>query len=136
LVATHFTVYVPGARRINGTGAARADDARHHHAVAKWKHFCSWRGVATARYSGHCADLQMGAIRDAGRTERTTMSWADPVIATALAVLAERTATAARTFVAGPSRWNPQDVWLTRVNLRQFDRPRSRDSLPYGESLR
>ena len=43
------------------------------------------------------------------------MSWADPVIATALAVLAERTATTARIFVAAPSGWNSQDVWLTRV---------------------
>ena len=71
--------------------------------------------VATARYSGYCADLQIVAIRDAGRTERTTMSWADPVIATALAVLAERTATAARTFVTAPSAWSRYDVWLTRV---------------------
>jgi hypothetical protein len=78
----------------------------------------------------------MVAILDAVRTERTTMSWADPVIATALAVLAERTATAARTFVTAPSRWNPQDAWLTRVNRRQLERPRLRDSLPYGESLR
>ena len=77
----------------------------------------------------------MVAIRDAGRTERTTMSWADPVIATALAVLAERTATAARTFVTGPSRWNPQDVWLTRVNLRKLDPPRFRDSIPYRKTL-
>jgi len=43
------------------------------------------------------------------------MSWADPVIATALAVLAERTATTARIFVAAPSTWNPRDVWLARV---------------------
>lgn len=64
------------------------------------------------------------------------MSWADPVIATALAVLAERTATAARTFVTAPSRWNPQEVWLTRVNRRQVDRSRFRASLPYGDSLR
>jgi hypothetical protein len=78
----------------------------------------------------------MAAIRDAGRTEYAPMSWADPVIATALAALAERTATAARTFVAAPSRWNPQEVWLTRVNRRQADRPRSRVSLPNGESLR
>lgn len=78
----------------------------------------------------------MLAIRDAVRTERTPMSWADPVIATALAVLAERTATAARTFVTPPSRWNRHDVWLTRVNLRQFDRPRLRESLTYGRTLR
>lgn len=64
------------------------------------------------------------------------MSWADPVIATALAVLAERTVTAARTFGTAPSRWNRQDVWLTRVKLRQFGCTRSRDSLPYGESPR
>jgi len=76
------------------------------------------------------------AIRDAGRTERTTMSWADPVIATALAVLAERTVTAARTFGTAPSRWNRQDVWLTRVKLRQLDAPRPRDSLAYGRTPR
>ena len=64
------------------------------------------------------------------------MSWADPVIATALAVLAERTVTAARTFGTAPSRWNRQDVWLTRVNLRRFDAPRPRDSLSYGKALR
>ena len=64
------------------------------------------------------------------------MSWLDPVIATALAVLAERTATAARTFGTAPSRWNRQDVWLTRVNVRQFGPPRLGDSLPYGKTLR
>ena len=78
----------------------------------------------------------MMAIRDAGRTERTPMSWADPVIATALAVLAERTATAARTFGTAPSGWSRCDFWLTRVNLRQFDPPRLRESLPYGKPLR
>ena len=50
------------------------------------------------------------------------MSWADPVIATALAVLAERAATTAQIFVAAPSGWNSQDVWLTRVKRRS---PRS-----------
>ena len=64
------------------------------------------------------------------------MSWADPVIATAFAVLAERTATAARTFVTSPSRWSPQDVWLRRVKPRQMTRPRLRDSLPDRKSLR
>ena len=43
------------------------------------------------------------------------MSWADPVIATALAALAERTATSARLCVTMPSSWNPHDVWLARV---------------------
>jgi hypothetical protein len=76
------------------------------------------------------------AIRDPRKTEHATMSWADPVMSTALAALAERTATAARTFVTAPSRWNPQEVWLTRLNRRHFDRPRSRESFPYGESLR
>lgn len=78
----------------------------------------------------------MVAIRDAVRTERTTMSWADPVIATALAVVAERTATAARTFVTAPSGWSRCDFWLTRVDLRRYEPPRPRDSLPDGKSLR
>lgn len=78
----------------------------------------------------------MVAIRDAGRTERTKMSWADPVIATALAVLAERTASAARTFGTAPSGWNRNDVWLKRVNPRQFDPSRLRDSFPHGKTLR
>jgi len=43
------------------------------------------------------------------------MSWADTVKATALAVRAERTATAGRLFVATPWSWNPHDVWLTRA---------------------
>ena len=64
------------------------------------------------------------------------MSWADPVIATALAVLAERTATAARTFGTAPSGWNRSDVWMTRVKLREFDPSRLRDSRPYGKTPR
>ena len=74
------------------------------------------------------------------------MSWADPVIATALAVLAERTATTARIFVAAPSGWNSQDVWLTRVHpsraltvhrsLRGASTlPRLSTSLPQGKAL-
>jgi ABC-type transporter Mla maintaining outer membrane lipid asymmetry permease subunit MlaE len=43
------------------------------------------------------------------------MSWADTVIATALAALAERTATAGRLFVTTTWSGNPHDVWLTRV---------------------
>lgn len=64
------------------------------------------------------------------------MSWADPVIATALAALAERTATAARTFGSTSSGWNRSDVWLKRVNLRQLDPSRLRGSLPYGKTPR
>lgn len=74
------------------------------------------------------------------------MSWADPVIATALAVLAERTATTARIFVAAPSVWNSQDAWLTRVkppralavqrSLRgPSTPPRLSTSLPHGKTL-
>jgi hypothetical protein len=44
------------------------------------------------------------------------MNWADTVKTTALAVLAERTATAARIAVDVPWSWNPHDVWLTRIN--------------------
>lgn len=47
------------------------------------------------------------------------MSWADPVIAKALAVVAERTATAARTFAAAPSGWSRCDAWLTRGRTPQ-----------------
>ena len=43
------------------------------------------------------------------------MSWADSVKATALAALAERTATAAPVAVDAPWTWNPHDVWLTRI---------------------
>ena len=43
------------------------------------------------------------------------MSWADSVKATALAALAERTATASSVAVNAPWTWNPHDVWLTRV---------------------
>jgi len=43
------------------------------------------------------------------------MSWADTVIATALATLAGRTATTGRTAVDTPWSWNPHDVWLSRV---------------------
>jgi hypothetical protein len=54
-------------------------------------------------------------IRDAGKAQRTPMSWADTVKATALAALAGRTATAARISVDTPWSWNPHDVWLTRA---------------------
>jgi hypothetical protein len=43
------------------------------------------------------------------------MNWADSVKATALAALAERTATAGRVAIDTPWSWNPHDVWLTRV---------------------
>jgi len=43
------------------------------------------------------------------------MSGADTVKATALAVRAERPATAGRLVVATPWSWNPHDVWLTRI---------------------
>jgi len=43
------------------------------------------------------------------------MSWADPVIATALATLAERTATTVRIPADTPWTWSARDVWLTRV---------------------
>jgi hypothetical protein len=55
------------------------------------------------------------------------MSWADKVKATALAALAERTATAARFSVDTPWSWNPHEVWLTRV--RQPRRPTARSSI-------
>jgi len=44
------------------------------------------------------------------------MSWADFVVATALAALAERSATAARISIDTPWSWNPHDVWLTRAS--------------------
>lgn len=47
------------------------------------------------------------------------MSWAtrwnETVKATALATLAERTATASTVAVDTPWNWSPHDVWLTRV---------------------
>jgi hypothetical protein len=43
------------------------------------------------------------------------MSWADTMRATALATPAERTVTASQLFADTPWRWNPHDVWLTRV---------------------
>jgi len=43
------------------------------------------------------------------------MSWADKVIETALAALAERTATTGRIPADAPWNWNPHDVWLTRA---------------------
>jgi hypothetical protein len=43
------------------------------------------------------------------------MNWADTLKATALAVLAESTATAARIAVDVPWSWNPHDVWLARA---------------------
>ena len=47
--------------------------------------------------------------------KRSPMSWADSVKATALAALAEGTATASSIAVNAPWTWNPHDVWLTRV---------------------
>jgi hypothetical protein len=43
------------------------------------------------------------------------MSWADKVMETALAALAERTASAGRIPADAPWSWNPRDVWLTRL---------------------
>lgn len=43
------------------------------------------------------------------------MNWADPVIATALAIVAGRSATAARNTADTPWTWSARDVWLTRV---------------------
>jgi len=64
------------------------------------------RQMETLLHLARCRDLRdtqdtarISELRPSAnprRTERTTMSWADPVIATALAALAERTATAAR----------------------------------------
>jgi hypothetical protein len=43
------------------------------------------------------------------------MSWADKVKATALAVLAERTATGASSADDTPWSWHPRGVWLMRA---------------------
>ena len=43
------------------------------------------------------------------------MGWADKVKATAIADLAERTATAPRIAVDTPWSWNSHAVWLSRV---------------------
>jgi hypothetical protein len=43
------------------------------------------------------------------------MSWADTVKATALAALAERSATDDRGFGGARWNWNSPDVWLTRA---------------------
>jgi len=43
------------------------------------------------------------------------MSWADKVKATALAALAERTATAAPISADTPWNWKAHEAWLTRV---------------------
>ena len=43
------------------------------------------------------------------------MSWAEKLKATALAALAERTATAAPMSADTPWNWKAQEVWLTRV---------------------
>jgi hypothetical protein len=58
------------------------------------------------------------------------MSWADRVKATALAALAERTATAGRISVDAPWSWNPHDVWLTRVKQPRELAARSSESGP------
>jgi hypothetical protein len=50
---------------------------------------------------------------------RWAMSWTDAVKAAALAVLAERTATASRAVAAAPWSWNPHDVWLSRIKPRR-----------------
>ena len=46
---------------------------------------------------------------------RCTMSWTDTVKAAALAVQAERTATAAATALDTRPTWNAQEVWLSHV---------------------
>lgn len=43
------------------------------------------------------------------------MHWADTVKSTALAALAERTATAGRSSVVTPWSWSPHEVWLSRA---------------------
>ncbi|MDH5273370.1 MAG: hypothetical protein OEY13_09875 [Gammaproteobacteria bacterium] len=50
---------------------------------------------------------------------RWAMSWTDTVKAAALAVLAERTATASRAVADAPWSWNPHDVWLSRIKPRR-----------------
>jgi hypothetical protein len=47
------------------------------------------------------------------------MNWADKVMETALAALAERTASAGRLFATTPWSADPQPAWLTRI-----ERPR------------
>ncbi len=53
------------------------------------------------------------------------MSWADKVKATALAALAERTASAGHIPADASTDWNCPDVWLTRIkqprNLAEHD---------------
>lgn len=43
------------------------------------------------------------------------MNWHNTMKATALAILAERTATAGRISVDAPWSWNLHNVWLTRA---------------------
>ncbi len=43
------------------------------------------------------------------------MSWAEKLKATALAALAERTATAAPNSADAPWNWKAHEAWLTRV---------------------
>jgi hypothetical protein len=53
------------------------------------------------------------------------MSWADTLIATALATLTGRTATAGRIFTSTSSSWNRDDVWLARAKQPRDRAPRS-----------
>jgi hypothetical protein len=53
------------------------------------------------------------------------MSWADKVKATALAALAERTATGARLFAATTPDWQVDEVWLTRAKQPHAQATRS-----------
>jgi hypothetical protein len=58
------------------------------------------------------------------------MSWADTVIATALAALADRTASAGRLFVPPSPGWKPDDVWMRRVRQLRERTDRSSRSEP------
>jgi hypothetical protein len=58
------------------------------------------------------------------------MSWADTIKATALAALAERTSSPARSVVDVPWSWNPYDVWLTRASQPAAACPPERGSGP------
>lgn len=60
---------------------------------------------------------------------RWTMSWNDTVKAAALAVQAERTATAAATAPDTRPIWNPHEVWLSRARPLRALTP---DSSPGG----
>jgi hypothetical protein len=58
---------------------------------------------------------------------RWSMSWSETVRAAGLAALAERTASADRARGDMPNRWDPYEVWLSRVrpNPERADSPRA-----------